>query len=280
LSDETMKLKLPSDTKLEQIREVLQDDEDWRFGRVKMDGKKPRFELPAPTKDEPDNIEIATKFCGVVLVAKKNFYQSDEDKEAGNEPKEKRALYILRLDRYMPELMYVSPTAIRNWKYFARDVVQGGKNYYEVICEFSAEQIRGKNYTWSKPKFAIAHTLTDGENAHVQTMRELVMARVQEFESNAELDDYEDQALSVDKSTSDVVNEDNIGKRQNAAVESDEDEAPVASVKNDKKSSKEAEKKTTSKKDKEVDEEEEEIDKKTDGRAGYPSLDLEEDSAE
>jgi len=289
MSDDTLKLRLPSQTKLEQIREVLQDDEDWRFGRIKMDGKKPRFELPAPTRDEPDNVEIEKTFYGVVLVAKKNFYQSDEDREAGNEPKEKRALYIVRVGKYMPELMYVSPTALRNWKYFAKEVYQNDKNYYEVLCEFTAEQIKGKQYTWSKPKFAIARTLTEDELAHIQVLRELVLARVKEYEDNAELDKYEEKVLSVDKcKDDDDIDEEDIPKRQRAAVEDDDDDdTPAAPVKGGKKTSKkstdddddEDEKpaKKTSKKSTDDDDDEDEDKPKSKGRAGYPDLDEDED---
>jgi len=273
MSDE-LKLRLPSDTKLEQIRGVLAEDEDWRFGRVRLDGKKPRFELPAPTKDEPDNVEIEKTFYGVVLVAKKNYYQSDEDKEAGNEPKEKRALYILRVGKYMPELLYVSPTAIRNWKYFARDVVQSDKTYYEVLCEFSAEQIRGKQYTWSKPTFKLSRTLTETEATYVKVIRELVEARVKEYDNNAELDKYEDTALAVDRTppTDDDIKEEDIPKRQSAEVETDDEDTPAAPAKKEEKP-----KPTTTKKSRKDDEEEEEEDKpKSKGRAGYPDLDEDE----
>jgi len=253
---DVVKLRIPSNKKLEQIREVLEEDEDWRFGRIKMDGKKPRFELPAPTSDEPDNVEIEKTFLGVVIVAQKNFYQSDEDKENGNEPKEKRALYVVRVGKYMPELMYVSPTALRNWKYFAKEVVTSDKQYYEVLCEFTAEQIKGKHYTWSKPKFAIARTLTEEELAHVLTMRELVLARVKEYENNSELDDYEEKALSVDRKRRDD-DEESIPKRQRAAVEDDEDDEDEKPRKKSKKDDEDEEKpKKKSKKDDEDDEDE------------------------
>ena len=291
---EAVKLKLPSSTKMERIREALTEDEDWRFGRIKMEGKKPRFELPAPTSDEPDNVEIQKTFCGVVLVAKKNFYQSDEDKEAGNEPKEKRALYIIRVGKYMPELLYVSPTAIRNWKYFAREVVQSGKSYYEVMCEFTAEQIKGKQYTWSKPKFAIARTLTEDEAAHVKIIRELVSARASEYEDNAELDKYEDEALSVDKSkNSEGIREEDIPGVTTASVEDDTPDAPVAKAKKpvdeDEDEAPKAKKpidedeaeapKAKKAKKKAVDEDEDEEKPKSPARAGYPSLDEDEDDS-
>lgn len=276
-TDETLNLKLPKAAKLEQIREVLQDDEDWRFGRPKIDGKKPRFELPAPTRDEPDNVELAKTFQAVVLVARKNFYQSDEDKENGVEPKEKRALYILRTGRYMPEVLYVSPTALRNWKYFVRDVVQQGHQYYEVLCEFSAELIKGKKYTWAKPKFAIARTLTEEESAHVEIMRELVLGRVTEYEDNAELDKFEEEALAVDKPKGSGTEED-VPKHKNAEVE-DEDDPPAAPANKPKDKSKDkapAPKEKTKSTPPPAEEEEEEP-PKSQGRAGYPDLDADDD---
>ena len=276
MTEDLLKVRLPSEARLEKIREVLAEDEDWRFGRIKIDGKKPRFELPEPIKDDLDNTELAPKFYAVVLVARKNFYQSDEDKEAGIEPKEKRALYVLRCGKLMPELLYVSPTAILNWKRFAKDVCVNGSTYYGVVCEISAEQIKGKNYTWSKPKFAIARTLTETEAAHVLFMRELVANRVTEYEDNAELDKYEEQALSVDRSAKVVDSVDASAKRQTAEAEA-EDEAPVVKAKEEKVKPKaeveedEDEKPVAKPKPKaEVEEDEK---PKSAGRAGYPNLD-------
>lgn len=283
MSDDVMNVRLPSEARLEKIREVLAEDEDWRFGRIKIDGKKPRFELPAPTEDEPDNIELASKFYAVVLVAKKNFYQSDEDKEAGTEPKEKRALYVLRCGKNMPELLYVSPTAIRNWKYFAKEVVQNGNAYYGVVCEISAEQIKGKQYTWSKPKFAIARTLNEAEAAHILTMRELVAGRVTEYEDNAELDKYEDEALAVDRTSQPAASPETNAKHQSAALEA-EDETPVVKAE-EKKAAKPPKAKSAPKEEvagdppgaaKSTDAEsdgDEDAAPKSEGRAGYPNLD-------
>ena len=282
MTEDLLKVRLPSEARLEKIREVLAEDEDWRFGRVKLMTPKPKFELPAPTDEKPDHTEIETKFYAVVLVARKNFYLSDEDKEAGKEAKEKRALYILRCGRNMPELMYVSNSAILNWKRFAKEVVQNNSTYYGVVCEITAEVIKGKKYTWSKPKFAIARTLNEAEAAHILTMRELVAGRVTEYEDNAELDKYEEEALSVDRSKP-VDSVDANAKSRTAEVE--EDEAPVVSAKTEKakKETKpkpeveETEKaKPAPKKDEDAEndgDEDEDDKKKSPGRAGYPNLD-------
>ena len=34
--------------KLEALREAIVEDEDFRWARIKLDNKKPRYELPAP----------------------------------------------------------------------------------------------------------------------------------------------------------------------------------------------------------------------------------------
>lgn len=289
MTEDLLKVRLPSAARLEKIREVLAEDEDWRFGRAKLMTPKPRFELPAPTEDDTDAVEIVSKFYAVVLVARKNFYLSDEDKEAGKEAKEKRALYILRCGKNMPELLYVSNSAVLNWKRFAKEVVQNNSSYYGVVCEITAEVIKGKKYTWSKPKFAIARTLTETEAAHILFMRELVAGRVTEYEDNAELDKYEEEALSVDRSKP-VDGVDANAKSRTAEVENAEDEAPVVKAKKKETAKPKEEVEETAeveekpkpapKKDEDAEndgDEDEDDKKKSPGRAGYPNLDDDED---
>jgi len=219
-------------TKMEALRENILEEEDFRFPRIKLDSRKPRYELPMPVKGDPDNCEIEPSFQGVVLLAKKNFYQSDEDREAGKDPKEKRALYILRLGRYVPDLFYISPTAVRNWKYFVRDVVKGGYEYFGVLVEFSAEVVRGDKYTWSKPKFSVVRTLTDEEYAHVTELRDIISERVSQWEADADLDKYEDEALSVDRKSDRVeeVDDERQMRKRQAEVEDDDEETPASPV--------------------------------------------------
>jgi hypothetical protein len=226
-------------TKMEALRENILEDPDFRLPRIKLDGKKPRYELPMPVKGDPDNCEIEPSFMGVVLLAKKNFYQSDEDKEAGNDPKEKRALYVLRLGRYVPDLFYISPTAVRNWKYFVRDIVKGGHEYFGVLVEFSAEAVKGAKYTWSKPKFSVVRTLTEAEYAHVTELRDIVNERVSQWEADADLDKYEDEALAVDHTGDRIVETDDVRqiKKRQADVE-DDDESPASPVSGKKSKSK------------------------------------------
>jgi hypothetical protein len=291
MSEETLKLKLPTAAKLEQIREALVEDEDWRFGRIKIDGKKPRYELPAPTREDADNVEIAKEFHGVVLVAKKNFYQSDEDKEAGKEKREKRALYVLRTGKYLPELMYISPTALQNWRMFVKQVVENDLGYFDVLVEFTAEQVKSRTtgFVWSKAKFSIVRSLTEEERTHVATMRELVLSRVQEYEDSDKLAEYEERALKADRvkvdtdEGDDSVTEINVSKQARAMVE-DDDTPPAALVKESEKAAKksvdtdeEEEKKPEKVTKKSVDTDEVEEKPESKGRTGYPDLDDDDD---
>jgi hypothetical protein len=188
----------------------------------------------------------------------------------------------------MPELMYVSHSAILNWKRFAKEVVQNSSTYYGVVCEITAEVVKGKEYTWAKPKFAIARTLNEAEANHILFMRELVAGRVTEYEDNAELDKYEDEALSVDR-TKPVDRVDANAKSQTAEVENDEDEAPVVEAKKAAKpkpkpaaeveedAEVEAERPKAKKPAPKDDGDEEDDKPKSAGRAGYPNLDDDED---
>lgn len=225
------------ETKLEAITEHMQE-EDFRFDRVRLDTKRPRYELPAPTKADPDETELTATFEAVILMVRPNFFQSDEDKEAGREGKEKRELYILRPGRFMPERIYISNTALFNWKLYAKKLSDAGKSYFGVLTQFSAEQIKRNNYTWSKPLFDISRDLESAELEHVDDLRELVKGICAKFQSSAALDKYEANILSVDKGRDDdeveEVDETKIAGKRRAALEDDEDEAPK-SKKNGKK---------------------------------------------
>jgi hypothetical protein len=304
--DEKDLLRLPKPSKLEQIREIITEDEDYRFGQIKIQTKRPQYELPAPNREDPDNIELEKSFRCVVLLARPNYYQSAEDKEKGKDPVEKRLLYLLRTDKLMPERFYVSNSALRNWKQFAKDLVDSDRAYYTVVAEVTAEKAHSNKsgYTWSKPVFKIVRTLTDEELAHVETMRELVAGRVKEFEADSELDKFEAKALAVDRGGSDDDDDDDVerthAKRTRAAVE-DDDEPKKKSKKSkvddddeDEPKSKKSKKskvddddededdepKKKSKKSK-VDDDEDEDDepksKKSKGRSGYPDLDDDDD---
>ena len=210
-------LRIPSTRKMEKLRDILENDEDFRFDRIRLDNKKPRYELPEPTEDDEDNVELKGNFRGVVVLARKNFYLSDEDKKAGKEAKEKRALYVLRPGKLFPELLYVSPTGVRAWKALCKEVVEQGQYYFHVLAEFGAEFIdnsKKSGYKWSKPTFKIVRTLTEEEIAFVDELHALTDARVKEWENNSDLDDYEENAL-------------NLGKKSTQDDDDDEDEERV-----------------------------------------------------
>lgn len=292
-------------TKLEDLRETILEEDEFRFPRIKLDSTKPRYELPRPIKGDLDNVEIKPTFQGVVLLAKKNFYRSEEDKAKGREAKEKRALYILRLGRYMPDLFYTPPTGVRPWKYFVRDIVRSGQNYFGVLVEFSAEVVVREN-TWCKPQFSVVRTLTKEEMRHIEDLREIIDEKVGQWEADADLDKYEDEALAVDRKDGDdrveEVDDDQTRRHKHAEIEDDGDEAAPAKGRKSSSGRQEAEEeekpsrssrsrradgdeeerlpKSRSSKSKEVEEEEDNLataKSSGKGRGSYPSLDEEED---
>lgn len=194
-------LRIPTAQKMQQLTELISEDEDFRFPRIKLNRDKPKFELPAPTKDDRDNFDVKATFKGVVLVARKNFYQDDESKKKNEEPKEKRVLYVLRLDKVIPEIMYVNPTSLKAWKIFAKQVIVAGQQIYGVVCEFGAEHVKSKTsgFAWNKMTFKVDRSLTKAELEHSQALRTLVDAHVKTYEDDADLDKFEDEALGIRK---------------------------------------------------------------------------------
>ena len=288
MTDTELKLRLPSEAKLKGIRKLMVEDEDWKLARIAMDpSKRPRFSLPMPTLDEPDNVEIEKSFRGVILTYRKSSPPlTDEEKEAGKEPVETRALYILREGQWVPDIMYVgsrSKTSLRNWKQFAFDNKLTAKNCCQYLVEFTAEQIKWKAYVWSRPKFAVVRPLTEEELAHIEIMQELVQSQIKEYESTSELDRYEEESLAAGSLKVDaVVKEEDIAKHKRAALDDDEDEAPVVKAKKATSKVEEDEDKVPKPKakkpvPKDEEDEDEKPAKKSAGRAGYPNLDDDED---
>ncbi len=284
-------LRIPSSRKMEKLRDIMENDEDFRFDRIRLDNKKPRYELPEPTEDDEDNVEMKSSFRGVVVLARKNFYLSDEDKKAGREAKEKRALYVLRPGKLFPELLYVSPTGVRAWKALCKEVVEQGQQYFHVLIEFEAEFIdnsKKTGYKWSKPTFKIVRTLTDEELSFIDDLHELTDARVKEWEDASDLDEYEDAALTGKKPSSKKEEEDDedeesvIDKHRKATRkklheddDDEEDEKPRSrrSSKKDDEDDEEEEKPKSRRSSRKDDDEDEDNGKSSKGRKGYPSLD-------
>lgn len=293
------KLRLPSAKKLAALTELLTDDEDFRFGRVKLNRDKPKYELPEPTQDDRDNIEMKAEFKGVILVARKNYYLSDEDKEKGADAKEKRAIYVLRLNKITPELIYVNPTSMKAWQQFVKSVVQSGQKFYGVVCEFSAERVHSQKtgYKWNKMKFAVDRTLTEEELEHILTLREVVDARVKTYEDDSDLAKFEEEALGTKAPNDDEEVEKHSKKSRQALEDDDDDDEPKAKKPGSK--GKAAEKPAPAKKKAAVEDDDDEDDKpakkskkpaddddddeddkpakKSSTKAGYASLDDDDD---
>ena len=191
-------LRIPSAAKVAGLTEIMTED-DFRFPRIKIQRDKPKYELPAPTNDDPDNIVVQAGFTAVVLLARQNFYQSEEDKEEGKEAREKRELYLIRADKVQPELVYVNPTSLNNWKKLTKDIRDAGEAYYYCLVNFGAEQAisKAKGYKWNKLTFELVRSLTDAERSHVDTLRELVEGRVKQYVNQDDLDNAESEVLGI-----------------------------------------------------------------------------------
>lgn len=278
MSDKT--IKIPSAKKLNTIREILVEDEEFRFPRVKLDRDKPRYHLPEPLEDDDENVEIAPTFRAVVLLARKNFYQSEEDKKAGKEKKEKRELYILREGEYLPEMVYVNPTSLRPWREFLAPIVQSGREYAHVLVEFGAEKVASKTtgFKWQKFTFKEVRSLSEEEIEYVNELREMVSGRVRTYVDDDALADIEDQALGEVKPKVDD-DEDEDPKKHSAKAKSrienddDEDEEPPKK----KRKSEDEDEDLPKKKKKSEDDEDEDLPK---GKSKAKELDDEDEDDE
>lgn len=241
MSDE-LKIKIPSAKKLNTIRELLVEDEEFRFPRVKLDRDKPRFHLPEPLEDDDENVEIKPTFRAVVLIAKKNFYQSEEDKREGKPAKEKRELYIIREGKYLPELVYVNPTSIRPWRELLAPIVQSGRSYHHVLVEFGAEKVTSKQtgFKWMKFTFKEVRSLTEEEAEYMDELREMVSSRVRTYVDDSALADIEDQALGEFKPKMTEDDEEDYDPKKHSAkakakIENDDEDEKIENVDEDEK---------------------------------------------
>lgn len=290
-------IKVPGAERQAAVKELLLNEEGFKFSTLKLNRERPRYEIPKPTAADKDNIELVQSFNAVVLVVRKNFYQSDEDKEAQREGKEKRTLYILREGRITPERIFISPTSLVEWKKIVKQVAQSEQAYYGVVLEFGAEHVKSQKsgFAWNKVKFGVTRSLTEAELEYVIELRQWVDTRVGEYDQDQDLDKYEEEAVfgnkKADKPADDEDPRDAHSKAASASVEDDEaDPAPAAAI------GKKADGKAASgggTKGKGVDDADSEDGpkapgKKPDddsgkpasaGRAGYPSLEDDEDGA-
>ncbi len=189
-------VKIPSTEKKAALVDILENDENFNFARISIDKDTPTFQWLNPTEDNEFNKDSATSFYAVVLLARKNNYQSPEDREAGKEVKEKRELYILRAGKLIPEKLYVSATSVRNWQYYCAAVKNTNSQYFYTFCKFSVNHVKGKLYTWNAPKFEISRTLTEDERTYIDELRPLVASRVKQYVTEEQLAACEDEVLS------------------------------------------------------------------------------------
>jgi hypothetical protein len=225
------RIKIPSSDRFARLADSLQNDDDFRFPRIKLNRDKPRYEIPAPTSEDRDAIKSSPTFTGVVTLARKNFYISDEDKEAGKQPTEKRELYVLRSGRITPELIYANPTSLKAWRTFVKQCINQDQKFFTVLCEFSAERIKSQKtgFSWNKMKFSIVRVLDEDELAHVLEVRALVDARVKVYEDDDELAKVEEEAITEGRQRGgDPIDQHSKATTAELEEEDEEEEAPPA----------------------------------------------------
>lgn len=290
-------IKVPSEAKQKQVKELILEEEGFKFSTIKLNRERPRYEIPAPTEEDQDNVNLVKEFNAVVLCVRKNFYQSDEDKEAGKQAKEKRTLYILREGRVTPERIFVSPTSVTEWKKLIKAIAVNGQPFFGVIVNFAAEHIKSQKsgFAWNKIKFGTVRSLTEEELGYIEQIRTWVDGKVGTFDDEADLDKYEDEAVfggskAAAKSDDDDPTEAHSKKAAASVEDDDEGDPPAKPAKGEKA------KASGGTASKSVDDDEEEdppakpakgaAKKAADddsskaasaGRAGYPSLDDDED---
>ena len=189
-----LKVRIPSAKKMQNVFTIISEDEDFRFGKIKVDRDKQRYTLPAPTSEDPELTESVKVFYGVVVYFKKAFFKNTEK----NEQVEKRELAVLRLGKFMPELLYISKSGFWNWKGFLAAVEkQKLDSYCHVFVRFTAEpgQSTDGQYKFSKVKLEIVAELEAEEIEYLQELQQVVRTRVRKYSNNDELDSAEDKYL-------------------------------------------------------------------------------------
>lgn len=228
-------IKIPTEDKVKQLFELLEDDA-FRFPTIKLDKDTKKYKIPAPTKEDKDNIEFTARWYGVIIAHRKNNYQSKEDKEAGKEPSDKRELYILPVGKIKPVKMYISPSGIRNWNTFRNDAMKNfEKPFCGVLCEFTGEAASNAEYKWAKPVLKIARVLTEDEIEYIMKLRPKVDEAVKSFTSIDEnaLEDMEDAMLGIKKPSTktDELSDEDMVNHKTVDLEDDSNDAKPATGK-------------------------------------------------
>lgn len=181
------KLKVPKPATQEALFQKI-EDEDYRFNKIKCDRDTARLNIQTPTADDDGNIVSVKEFHGVVALARKNFFQSDEEREEGKEASEKRTLYIVEQGKVEPKVFYVSTSGVRNWLALISACQRKGVHYSHVLVKFTADRAENKvkGFKWTKPKFEVAGVLSDEEIAYVNELGKNLLERVQKYEVSPE----------------------------------------------------------------------------------------------
>ena len=211
------KLRIPNAANREVVRQRLIEDEDFRIPKIKLGtDDPPRFTIPAPTEDDPDNILSAKGFTAVVVAARPNLFKDKNKPE--EEPKERRALYIVRAGNvngetgktdggsYLPDLIYASPSSLRPWKEFCAllspkfpnmksPVVPKGTPYQHVLVRFTGKRVKTDKFTWNKLEFTPIRVLDEKEIAWITELTPMVEGSIRTYETNDSLDAAEDDVV-------------------------------------------------------------------------------------
>ena len=211
-------------------------NEEFRFAAIKAQKSKPKWDVTNP--EDPDDT-VSTKVVEVViLIARPNFYLSKEDKEKGKEAVEKRRLIVLRTDEMLPEQLYVSHSALRNWKSYCKALLNGEDHFMTVLTAVHLEMNTYNGFTWPKPVFNKVRSLTDDEQTYINALAAVVDARVGEYEETGDLDAAEAALVNRGKkpASDDEEDERNVAsKKANKSLkDDDEEEDPPAKPKKKK----------------------------------------------
>lgn len=251
------KLRIPNAANREVVRTRLIEDEDFRISKIKLGtDEPPRFTIPAPTEDDPDNILSAKGFTAVVVAARPNFFKDKNKPE--EEPKERRALYIVRAGTvntetgkteggsYLPDLIYASPSSLRPWKEFCAllspkfpnmksPVVAKGTPYQHVLVRVTGTRVKTDKFTWNKLEFTPVRVLDEKEIAWITELIPMVEGSIRTYETNDSLDAAEDDvvyggAARVADDSGDHQEAHSKAAAAAAAPAADDDEAPNAAA--------------------------------------------------
>jgi len=230
-STEELGVRIPKPAKQQQIFGIIAEDEDFRFGRIKIERDRQRYTLAAPTDEDEDAIKSVKSFYGVIPYFRKAFFKDRNNEKA--DKIEKREVAIVRCGKYVPELLYISYAGFWNWKGFLAALEKQDLHYSQVLVKFTAEPGQSKDgqYKFSKPKMEIVRALTEDEWSYIQELSSVVRTRVKKYSSTDELDAAEDKFLDEDdkpKPTPAEEDDDAIAakaaKRTRTIVDNDEEE--------------------------------------------------------